>query len=66
MKAQPSAARIRIGTCDREVVGMLGFLVRQAGWKRVLAAMESVAVDSGQPGIGGTILAAREWLFGSD
>ena len=65
MRSQRSVQQMEIGTdCDREVVGTLGLLVRLAGWKRVLDALEGVAQRSGQPRIGGTILAAREWLYG--
>lgn len=53
-------------TCDREVVAMLGVLVRQAGWRTVLEALQRVATGSGQPRIVGTITAAREWLYGQD
>jgi len=52
--------------CDREVVAMLGVLVRSAGWETLLEALQSVATGSGQPRIGGTILAAREWLYGRE
>jgi len=67
MKVQRAGSRIGVvSACDREVAGVLGLLVRLAGWKRVLAALEGVAEGQGQPRIGGTILAAREWLFGQD
>ena len=67
MRSQRSVQQIEIEpACDRDVVGTLGLLVRLAGWKRVLDALEGVAERSGQPRIGGTILAAREWLYGRD
>jgi len=67
MKNGISEGSIRIGSaCDGEVVAMLGVLVRLSGWKTVLEALQSVAMGSGQPRIVGTILAAREWLFGQE
>ena len=54
------------GDCDHDIASMAVVLVRLAGWKRLLEALEGVAVGSGQPAVGGTILAAREWLYGHE
>ena len=65
MKDKPLANAISTSpACDHEVIAMVGILVRLAGWETVLAAMQSVARGSGQTRVVGTILAAREWLYG--
>jgi len=65
MKNKPSVGSTSAGSgCDHEVVAMAGILVRLAGWETVLEALQSVAAGAEQPRIVGTILAAREWLYG--
>ena len=44
MKNKPSVGSTSAGsTCDREVVAMMGLIVRLVGWETVLVALQSVA-----------------------